>query len=168
MSGKYGATRFRFVTVNTSLVERIGAGGQLVPVSILSLNLFDDMVVLATLDSLQGNAMEGWVWVGHVVSPSAGTVILAFNKNTVSCTVVLGERRFQIRNDGGPIHVIRELTANVEEQRLAWLASAPSMSSIEMDVLSRVNQERRIPGAVRICSKQYPSQRRPDPFTRHG
>ena len=106
LAGKYGVARFRFVTVETSRVGTIAPDGRLIPASTVLLNLFDDMVVLAALDRLEGNAVEGWIWVGHVTSPSTGTVILAFNGTTVSCTAVVEGRRFQIRNDGGLIPIL--------------------------------------------------------------
>lgn len=146
LAGAHGVARFRFVTVEMSRLGAIAPDGRLVPASTVLLNLFDDVVVLAALDSLEWSPVGGWVWVGHAVSPLTGTVILAFNGTTVACTAIVEGRRFQIRNDGGPIHVIRELTAEVEEQRIAWLAGVPLMSSVEMDVHARVNQERSIHG----------------------
>ena len=146
LSGKYGVVRFRFVTVNTSIVGSIAADGQIVPATSLSLNLFDDMVVLAKLDRLERSPVGGWIWIGHIAPPSTGTVILAFNESTVSCTTVVEGRRFQVRNDGGPLHVIRELTLEVGADRLASMANAPLMSTTEMDVYARVNQERSIRG----------------------
>ncbi|HDL85108.1 MAG TPA: hypothetical protein ENH11_02050 [Candidatus Acetothermia bacterium] len=106
LAGVHGVARFRFITVETSQLGTIAPDGRLVPASTVLLNLFDDMVVLAALDRLEGNPAEGWIWVGHVTSPSTGTVILAFNGTTVSCTAVVEGRRFQIRNDGGLIPIL--------------------------------------------------------------
>jgi len=146
LAGVQGVARFRFVTVEMSRLGTMAPDGQMAAAPSLLLNLFDDVVVLATLDRLEPSPAGGWIWVGHVAPPSTGTVILAFNEDTISCTAVVEGRRFQVRNDGGLIHVIRELTPEVEEHRLVSMANAPLMSSTEMDVYARVNQERSIRG----------------------
>lgn len=145
LAGVHGVARFRFVTVEVSRLRTIATDGRLVPASTVLLNLFDDVLVLALLDRLEWSP-GGGIWVGHIASPLTGTVILAFNETTISCTVVVDGRWFQIRNDGGPIHVVRELTPEVEEERLAHLAGVTLMSGIEMDVHALVNQERSIRG----------------------
>lgn len=106
--GIEGVARYRAVSVDVARLRTITPDG-LDPAPAVWLNLFDDVLVRANLEHAEPTPTGGWLWRGTVESPSTGSAILAFDAHTLSGSVVADGRRFQIRNDGGPVHLVREL-----------------------------------------------------------
>jgi len=139
--GIAGAVRYRLVEVELGLlVPPDPAGPQ--PAAMVLLNLFDDLWIEAELEGFGPSPVGGWLWVGQTVQPPGGKVILAFDERTVAGLIVSGGRSYQIRNNGGPVHLVRELAAEVSV-RLVPLVYAPAAGSdVEMQVYSLTNVER--------------------------
>lgn len=144
--GIVGMKRYRAVFVDTLKLGAPSAGDCLTAAPVVLLNLFDDVVVRASLEELTSAVAGGWLWRGTVDETSGGWVTIVFGDHTITGTVVVGDSRFQIRNDGGPVHLIREL-APEDATRLATLSHALSAGSdVEMQIFHLTNLERQARG----------------------
>ncbi len=140
--GIHGVERYRLAEVAFASLGEWAPDRSFEPATAVQLNLFDDVLLHATLDQVRPG-LVGWLWLGTVDGPSPGTVVLAFDDRTLSGTVELEGTLFQIRNDGGPLHLVREVAAPHSAELLALALHAPtSAAALEMQVYHLTNQER--------------------------
>lgn len=141
--GIYGVARYRLVEVAFASLGEWTPDGRFEPAAAIQLNLFDDVLLHATLDQAGPGWVGGWLWTGTVDGPSPGTVVLAFNDHALSGTVELDGTLFQIRNDGGPAHLVREVAVPHSAEPLALAHRTPtSAATFELQVYHLTNQER--------------------------
>lgn len=107
-------TRSRFTGVDFSGVYNIasqsvtgsGAGS-------LSLNLFDDVTLVALNDSIETHAAAastGFTWIGRIANAAYSEVILSFNGSTMAGYVRADGRLFSVQYSGSnAVHVITEV-----------------------------------------------------------
>ncbi|MDP8235426.1 MAG: CAP domain-containing protein, partial [Candidatus Erginobacter occultus] len=134
--GVIGAVRYRAVFVEPSRLGEISPDGELEAAPEVTLNLFADTTFQAVLEKCYPSIGEGWVWEGKLQSPHSGTAVIAFTDRTLAAEVEADGRVIQVRHDGGPVHLVRELET-VEADLLRSGGTA-----VEMDVYNRTNQER--------------------------
>lgn len=144
--GVQGTVRYRTVEVNLALLGTVAGDGTLDPASAVLLNLFDDLVVPAVLVRAEPGASGGWLWVGAPVAPFTGKVVVAFDGRTVAGMAEVDGRVYQIRNNGGPLHVVRELPAATSAELAPLLYAPAAGSAVEMQVYQLTNQERQARG----------------------
>ena len=138
--GIVGAARYRAVFVEPRWLGEISPDGGLKFASEITLNLFEDTTVRASLQRAYPAPAGGWVWEGQLSPPHSGTAVIAFNERTLAATIEVDGRIFQVRNDGEPLHLVRELAVG----DVAILKAAPNAR--ELDVYNRTNQERQSRG----------------------
>lgn len=143
--GVVGMARYRTVTVDVSRLARFVPDG-IEPSREITLNLFEDTVVRARLQRFAPSPAGGWLWVGALAEPEGGQVVIAFDRHTLAGMVEVNGRVLQIRNAGGPLHVIRELPPGPGAQLAALMASPAGGSTAELDVFQLTNQERQARG----------------------
>ncbi len=144
--GEEGVERFRFVTVDFSQLGVGLAGGSFRAETRLSLNLFPGTTVGAELEWIGQGYAGGRLWVGRVEGESEGRVVFAFDERSLSGTVVVGPTVYQIRGDGDPVHLVRQLSA-ANSAELLPLVGAPGQGlTAEQQLFHLVNHERRIHG----------------------
>ncbi len=142
--GVDGVARFRFVSVDLAQLGAGLGGGRFQPAAVVTVNLFPDVTVRAELVRSGQGETDGRLWVGELAGAPGGRAIFAVNDRTLSGTVTAGGRVYQIRNDGGPVHVIRELTVGKSAELFPLLAT-PGGGLTEAEQLFRlVNEERRM------------------------
>ncbi|MFO8034834.1 MAG: CAP domain-containing protein [Candidatus Bipolaricaulota bacterium] len=146
LAGVQGVERFRFVTVDLAQVGSGFGQGYFKPETRLTLNLFPDVTVRAELERAGVSGSTDQHWVGRLVEPAVGKVILAFSEDTLSGTVTVGGVVYQIRNDGDPVHAIRELSPAESAELSPLISASGGNPSPEMKVFRLVNHERRMRG----------------------
>lgn len=144
--GVEGVERHRLVYVDLEQLRVIQPDGHPEAAPVLLLNLFDDVIVRAVLEEVAPTVSEGWLWLGSVDSPGGGKVVIVFDHQTIAGTVLLADRRFQIRNDGGPVHLIRERSPENSAELAAWSLTSNAGSELEMQVYHLTNEERQAHG----------------------
>jgi uncharacterized repeat protein (TIGR01451 family) len=76
----------------------------------VTLNLFDDVVLVATLDRLEPNATGGgYAWMGQVEGEPYSLVILVVVDGQMTGNVESNQGLYQIRPAGDGLHVVREI-----------------------------------------------------------
>jgi uncharacterized protein YkwD len=108
----------------------------------ISLNLFDDLSLTATLDHEEWNASGGFAWIGYVDETRTSKATLVVADRSLAGTLRWGGTTYQVRPVAEDAHVIREirLPARPASRSLAELDSY----SIEQEVSALVNQEREV------------------------
>ncbi len=144
--GVEGVERFRFVSVDLGQLGWGSGAGRFEPNERVVLNLFADVTVRAELERSGQGETGGRLWVGGVLAPAGGRAILVLDEHTLSGTVTVGRTIYQIRNDGDPIHVIRELSREKSAEIFPLLFPPGEGLSPERQLFQLVNHERRIRG----------------------
>lgn len=102
--------RDRFVKVDFGLLEEsVSVGNDTGSQIALSVNLFDDTLYQAILDSLEQNAPEGFVWIGHLDGVEYSRVTLVVEGNVMSGNITLPGSIYQVRYVGEGIHAIYQI-----------------------------------------------------------
>lgn len=102
--------RARFVKIDFGLLEEsVSVGNANGRHTSLSVNLFDDTVYQAILDSLEQNAPEGFVWIGHLDGVEYSKVTLVVEGNVMSGNITMPGSIYQIRYVGKGIHAIYQI-----------------------------------------------------------
>ncbi len=143
--GVEGVQRYRFVSVN---VERLGTsvgGGDFEPERVVTITLFPDVRVRAELERVGAGNSAAWLWVGRCTEPRGGSAFFAVSESTISGTVTVGDRVYQIRNDGDRVHVVRELSCAKSEE-LHSLIFEPGGMTVDRQLFHLLNHERALRG----------------------
>jgi hypothetical protein len=109
-SGEPTVIRARYVDPNLDLL--LGADGTPYEVgagSTLTLNLFDDTVLVADLDRVEPNYGGGFTWVGRVQDEPLSLVTLVVNDGVMAGTVALPKGLFEISYAGNGVHAVHEI-----------------------------------------------------------
>lgn len=102
--------RARFVKVDFGLLEEsVSVGNDTGSQIALSVNLFDDTAYQAILDSLEQNAPEGFVWIGHIDGVEYSQVTLVVEGDVMSGNITLPGSIYQVRYVGKGIHAIYQI-----------------------------------------------------------
>jgi len=136
------AARYRAVFVDVAALGAFTPDGRFQPAPEVHFHLFQDITVQATLERASQSPPNGGMWLGHVAGPAGGEVRLVFNGVTLAGTVVVAGQRYEIRNDGGPVHLIRELSP-ARSAELCALLSAPAAEVSEEEKLYRLTNHER-------------------------
>ena len=75
----------------------------------LTLNLFDDVVVTAVRDRMIDNVKGNTTWIGHVEGEQDSEVFLTLRGNTMSGTVQIGDKTYEIEPKGNNRHDITQV-----------------------------------------------------------
>jgi len=75
----------------------------------LTLNLFDDVVVTAVRDRMIDNVKGNSTWIGHVEGEQDSEVFLTLHGNTMSGTVQIGDKTYEIEPKGNNQHDITQV-----------------------------------------------------------
>ncbi|HZO29881.1 MAG TPA: hypothetical protein VFH48_28240 [Chloroflexota bacterium] len=95
--------RSRFVEVDFGRLR----GGPEGPPGELTLNLFDDAVLIASLDHLESaSSGSGFVWVGKVQGAATSEVTLVVGDGMLTGNVMADGATYQIRFAGNGVHVV--------------------------------------------------------------
>ena len=97
--------RQRQVSVNIGMLERLPASGS----TALTLNLFDDVVLLGIIERRTSTYSGGFALSGPLVRVPAGSVTLVVNGSVVAGSVRIPGGTFRIRPDGAGRHAIIEI-----------------------------------------------------------
>lgn len=92
--------RSRLVTFDRSRLFRGGNDAPRTPATVVTLNLFPDVVVEAELDGVEPGTEGFTTWVGHVRGDPLRPVLLTTRGGTMAGVVTTRERSFVIRPDG--------------------------------------------------------------------
>ncbi len=79
------------------------------PGTLLTLNLFDDVVVTGVVERTAPTFSGGYSVAGHLVEEPLGTLTLVVNGETVVGTVRMLGETYQIRSVGGGLYTISEV-----------------------------------------------------------
>ena len=79
----------------------------------ITLNLFDDVMLVAIRDRLVDDVKGSTVWIGHIEEEGDSEVILAVRGKAMMGTVRIGEQMYEIVYKGGETHVIQQIDPNV-------------------------------------------------------
>ena len=75
----------------------------------LVLNLFDDVVLTAVLDTLDSTIPEFFSWIGHIEGIKQSNVTLVIGEGMVQGSVTLPDAFYQISHVGNGVHAIYEI-----------------------------------------------------------
>jgi uncharacterized protein YkwD len=106
------------------------------------LNLFDNVLVTATLHHVEWNPSGGFAWIGYVGGKNSGQVILVVADQEMAGTILFGDVTYHIRPFRENTHVIREIRFPSRSPESALAEVEPYSAEQEVAVL--VNQERDI------------------------
>jgi len=116
------------------------------PPTRLTLNLFDDTIVTAVLDRLEGG-FAGVTWIGRLEGIPGSEVTLVYNENSLSGSVIFDNASFQIRPMDKSLYVIREIDPNLIQAAIGCIGT---MLPYEEEVFNLVNQERAANGLTSL------------------
>ena len=109
-AGEPTIIRTRYVDPNLELLlgedgapREVGAG------STLTLNLFEDMMLVAVLGQVEPNYGGGFTWVGQVQDEPLSLVTLVVNDGLMAGTVALPKGLFEISYAGNGVHAVHEV-----------------------------------------------------------
>jgi len=83
--------------------------GDLFTTDIISLNLFNDVIITAVRDRLIDNVQGSTTWIGHVEGEQESEVFLTLRGQTVSGTVQIGASTYEIEPKGNNQHEITQI-----------------------------------------------------------
>jgi hypothetical protein len=105
-----GVIRSRTVSPNLELLlDADGTPRNLEAEGTLTLNLFDDLVMAASLDRVEPSYGGGHTWVGRVQGEPFSTVALVVTEGMMAGTVASPQGLFKIGYAGDGVHAVREV-----------------------------------------------------------
>ena len=105
--------RRREVTVDIGLLDRVSAAGTR---TALTLNLFDDFVLLGVIEKRRPTFSGGYVLSGRLAGVAGGSVTLVINDSVVAGSVRLPAATYRIRHAGAGRHAIIQ----VDPSQFSW------------------------------------------------
>jgi len=99
--------RSNYINVNFALFEQqadIGPAG-----NVVTLNLFPDVIIQATLERLERRSPANFTWAGRVPNFPDSSVILTFVNGSLAANINVNGKEFEIKGTGIGIHVIHEI-----------------------------------------------------------
>jgi uncharacterized protein YkwD len=180
------STQVELGTVNPEIVIRqrpveIGIEEFSEEDSLLHLNLFLDVELVAVLDHIEEDALGNHAWIGTIEGIDDSSVSLVMNNGKLSGSVNLQDVCYHIRHISNQLHVIREIDVAVLEETVNELSqeifteypglqlyeqfqsqvpaiSLPLVGQIlgveEQQVLELVNQERAVRGLTLLAADE--------------
>ena len=109
-AGEPTTIRTRYVQPNLELLlDQDGAPRDLAAGSTLTLNLFEDVMLVAVLDQVEPNYGGGFTWVGQVQDEPLSLVTLVVNDGVMAGTVLFPANVFEISYAGNGVHAVTEI-----------------------------------------------------------
>ena len=109
-AGEMGVVRSRAVQLNLELLlDADGTPRDLTAEDRLTLNLFDDLQLVAVLERVAPSYGGGFTWVGQVQDEPLSAVTLVVNEGIMAGSVVSPQGLFRIGYAGNGVHVVHEL-----------------------------------------------------------
>lgn len=96
--------RSRYLQAKPQTIRAVTQPGERLP-----LRLFDDVQIDATLDSIENDPLNGYVWRGHIEEIPGSWAVLVENKGCIAGTISGVDSYYRIRCLGGGIHAIDEV-----------------------------------------------------------
>ena len=75
----------------------------------VTLNMFDDVYLIAVKDRLERRSATDYTWFGTIAGMEQSQVILVVENGSMAGNITVDGQIYQVRNKGGEIHVIREI-----------------------------------------------------------
>jgi len=108
----------------------------------ISLNLFDDVSLKATLDHVESNASGGFAWIGYIDDKHSDKVTLVVADGNVAGKILWAGITYHVRPVAEEAHVIREVRFPARPALRSLAELDPY--SVEQEVSALVNQEREV------------------------
>ena len=115
--------------------------------TIIHLNPFDDVRLIAVQRRRERNAAGGYAWYGRVEEGPPAEVVLVVEGFKLAASITHGDRKYTVRHVRDDLHLVREMdltalpiTSGAPRTLTSALQAAPS--AFETEILTLVNQER--------------------------
>ena len=102
-------TRTQYVRVNFAALEKYDLSDTAQPAGTLRLNLFDGMVLTATLDKWEVGYQGSHIWTGYVDGADYSEVVLAYRDGVMVGDIRVEQSLYQIQYITDDIHAIHEV-----------------------------------------------------------
>jgi len=102
-------TRTQYVRVNFAALEKHDVLGAPQPAATLRLNLFDGMILTATLDKWEVGYQGRHIWTGYVDNADYSEVVLAYHDGVMVGDIRVEQSLYQIQYVTDDIHAIHEI-----------------------------------------------------------